>query len=340
MIMRKIVLVLLCIVPVCRTFGQWNTNTLRVKDIPHQAVDTLDTRRPDVRIVVYADDTFEYLMAGTDSLQCGEIYRENWDTANVFSYRSISYESLPSSIDVRLMNSLSEYHAPLTGRIISRYGPRGRRNHNGVDIPLKTGTPVVAAFDGRVRYSRYNSGGFGNLVIVRHPNGLETYYGHLSRRNVRAGDWVVAGQVIGYGGSTGRSRGPHLHFEVRYCDQTFDPERLIDFETGSIRYQTFVLEKSYFNIRSRATEGLEDGDDFDVDSFLAQNDKSDEEISAAIQAEEKKAVEPVTAYHTVRSGETLSTIARKNGTTIDKICKLNGITRTTILRVGKKLRVR
>lgn len=119
------------------------------------------------------------------------------------------------------------------------------------------------------------------------------------------------------------------------------PERIIDFQSGGLHYQTFVLEKSFFNIRSRATEGLEDGDDFDAEAFLAQNGgKTDEEISAAIAQEEKKAAEPVVAYHTVRSGETLSTIARRNGTTIDNLCRLNGITRSTILRVGRKLRVK
>lgn len=339
--MRKVIFTLLCMLACADGFGQWTTNTLRRKDIPHVPVDTVATRRDDVKIVVYADGTFSYLYTAAEELEKSEVYCEHWDTTGVFSYKSVSYQSLPETIDVRLIGSLDEFHAPLTGKIISRYGPRGRRNHNGVDVPLKTGTPVAAAFDGRVRYSRYNNGGFGNLVIVRHPNGLETYYGHLSRRNVKAGDWVVAGQIIGYGGSTGRSRGPHLHFEVRYCDQTFDPERIIDFQSGGLHYQTFVLEKSFFNIRSRATEGLEDGDDFDAEAFLAQNGgKTDEEISAAIAQEEKKAAEPVVAYHTVRSGETLSTIARRNGTTIDNLCRLNGITRSTILRVGRKLRVK
>ena len=339
--MRKTILTLLGVLALAESFGQWTTNTLRRKDIPRTPVDTVATKRDDVKIVVYADNTFSYLYTAAEELQQSEIYREHWDTANVFSYKSISYQSLPETVDVRLIGSLDEFRAPLTGTIISRYGPRGRRNHNGVDVPLKTGAPIAAAFDGQVRYSRYNSGGFGNLVIVRHPNGLETYYGHLSRRNVKAGDWVVAGQIIGYGGSTGRSRGPHLHFEVRYCDQTFDPQRIIDFQNGSLRYQTFVLEKSFFNIRSRATEGLEDGDDFDVNAFIAQNGgKTDEEISAAIAQEEKKAAEPVMAYHTVRSGETLSSIARRNGTTVDNLCRLNGMTRNSVLRIGRKLRVK
>ena len=97
-----------------------------------------------------------------------------------------------------------------------------------------------------------NTGGFGNLVIVRHPNGLETWHAHLSKLNVQVNEYVKTGQVIGFSGNTGRSRGPHLHFEMRYCDQTFDPEFIIDFPTGCLKYHTFALEKSFFNIHSRA----------------------------------------------------------------------------------------
>ena len=104
---------------------------------------------------------------------------------------------------------------PYVGKVYSKFGYRRGRRHQGTDIPLKSGTPVAAAFDGRVRMSSYVSG-YGNLVILRHENGLETFYGHLSKRQVSVGDWVRAGDIVGLGGSTGRSSGPHLHFETRY----------------------------------------------------------------------------------------------------------------------------
>ena len=209
-------------------------NTIAISDLPHLPSDTLPTDRPDVRIILYTDNTFRYLFTNADSLSRTELYASHWDTTGIFAYRDISLQSLPPTIEIHVIDRYDGFHFPRTGQIVSRYGLRGRRNHNGIDIALRTGDPIHAAFDGRVRYSRYNMGGFGNLVIIRHTNGLESYYGHLSRRNVKAGDFVKAGQVIGYGGSTGRSRGPHLHFELRYADQAFDPERLIEIGLSEI----------------------------------------------------------------------------------------------------------
>ena len=144
----------------------------------------------------------------------------------------------------------------------------------------------------------------------------------LSERLVQSGEWVEAGQIIGLGGSTGRSTGPHLHFETRYYGQAFDPERLIDFESGILRRQTFLLKKSFFDIRSNA------GQDFDDEAEVEKADKK--------EAAERAAV----TYHTIKSGDTLGALARRYGTTVSKLCSLNGIKSTTILRLGRKLRVR
>ena len=204
-----------------------------------------------------------------------------------------------------------------------------------------------SAFGGRVRYAQYNTGGYGNLVILRHPNGLETWYGHLSRCNVAPGDYVKAGTVIGFGGSTGRSSGPHLHFEVRYKDQAFDPEHLIDFATGDLRYQTFVLNRSELSIYSRATDGLEEKVDYDGTLLAADQDGelTSEDILDNIEASQREAVAREKAktdplYHTIRKGDYLGKIARQYGTTVRRLCQLNNITEKTIIRAGHKLRVR
>ena len=160
------------------------------------------------------------------------------------------------------------------------------------------------------------------LVIIRHDNGLETYYGHLSERMVEPNQWVEAGQIIGLGGSTGRSTGPHLHFETRYYGQSFDPERLIDFKNGLLCRETFLLKKSFFSIYSNA------GQDFDDEIANEEQDKK--------EAAEKAAMK----YHRIKSGDTLGAIARKYGTTVTNICRLNGIKSTTTLRIGRSLRVR
>jgi murein DD-endopeptidase MepM/ murein hydrolase activator NlpD len=190
-----------------------------------------------------------------------------------------------------------------------------------VDIPLSTGDPVYATFTGQVRVSRYSKG-YGNLVIIRHENGLETFYGHLSERKVEVGDWVNAGQVIGLGGSTGRSTGPHLHYETRYQGFSFDPQWLIDFKTGELRHRLFVLKQKYFSQYCSYEQNFED------EMF-----NEEEDIREAAELEAMR-------WHVVRSGDTLYGLAIANRTTVAEICRLNGISSKATLRIGQKLRVR
>ncbi len=322
-------------------------NTLDKVHIPHVPTDTLPTDREGVRIVTFADGTFRFVPADPRGFLDVPAYQTHWDTLNLFAYRDVELRDLPERIDIEMAESHG-FRAPASGRILSKYGPRGRRPHNGIDIKVKHGEPLFAAFDGIVRYSRWNSGGFGNLVVVRHPSGLETYYAHLSRRAVVAGEWVRAGGVIGYGGRTGRATTDHLHFEARYSDQSFDPERLIDFSEGTLRRRDFVLRKEYFSIRSRAVEGIEDDSDpvASVDS-LAQAAGADS-LAVAVSAltgavivqEAPRPAAPEPVYHKIQSGDTLLALALRYNTTVAKICALNGITRTTTLRIGRNLRIK
>ena len=284
-------------------------------------LDTLATENDAVQVILYSNNSWKYVR-DREFVKDSSIYTKYWDTGTLFPYKEYPLSEMPASLAIDLVDSLKCYHYPHKGSIRSKYGIRHRRRHQGVDIPIKTGDPVYATFNGRVRISEYNRGGYGNLIIVRHDNGLETYYGHLSERLVQSGEWVEAGQIIGLGGSTGRSTGPHLHFETRYYGQAFDPERLIDFESGILRRQTFLLKKSFFDIRSNA------GQDFDDEAEVEKADKK--------EAAERAAV----TYHTIKSGDTLGALARRYGTTVSKLCSLNGIKSTTILRLGRKLRVR
>ena len=176
-------------------------------------VDTIPSSSDGLSIVLYNDNTWQYIRNRNIDVLDETIYTENWND-KIQPY-DIEQKDLPISMVIDLVDSLKSYHYPFKGRVTSKYGPRRGRVHQGTDIDLETGDPVYATFDGRVRVTTFVRGGYGNLVIIRHDNGLETYYGHLSEISVKPNDWVTAGQVIGLGGSTGRSTGSDLHYELR-----------------------------------------------------------------------------------------------------------------------------
>ena len=283
-------------------------------------IDTLATESDAISIVLFNDNTWRYVLS-ENYKNDPEIFNDHWDTSATHAYKDITLDSLPEATPIRLVDSLESYHYPYIGRITSRYGPRRGRAHQGIDISLTTGDPIYATFDGKVRFSKA-AGNYGNLIVIRHNNGLETYYAHLSQRDVEVGDWVVAGQQIGLGGSTGRSTGPHLHFEVRYRGQSFDPERIVDFKTGELRREELLLKRRHFSIYAKYEQ------DFDEEIEVAKQEEAERKAAAAVQ------------YHTIRSGDTLGALARKYGTTVTRLCQLNGIKSTSILRIGQRLRVR
>ena len=284
-------------------------------------VDTIPSSSEGLSIVLFNDNTWRYVRNREISADDDTVFTTDWDTTKLQPY-SKDLKDMPVSLVIDLVDSLKSYHYPRIGRVNSKYGPRRRGIHQGTDIGLKIGDPIYAVFDGRVRLTQNYRGGYGNLIVLRHDNGLETFYGHLSEILVKPEQWVTAGQVIGYGGNTGRSTGPHLHFEVRYKGQSFDAERLIDFTTGTLRRETFLLKRSYFSPYSRFTQ------DFDEEIQSAEEDKKIAAEAAAVK------------YHIVKSGDTLGRIAINNHTTVKKLCQLNGIKETTILRIGQRIRVR
>lgn len=279
---------------------------------PATVIDTIDTKDKFVKILLYEDFTWNYIDLGRPVIDEATFY-EGWDTDEIHAFKDVPLSELPDEIDLMLVDSLHGFCPPYVAKVFSGYRFRGSREHKGSDLTLHIGDTIRAAFDGVVRVvlpSR-QSGGYGQLLVLRHSNGLETYYGHLSKQLVEVGEAVKAGEVIGLGGNTGRSTGPHLHFEVRYMGKPFDPERIIDFEHGTLRDTLFTLHKHYFNIYSH-------------------HGQTDEESLAASQR----------ILHTIRSGDTLGALAIKYRTTVSNICKLNGISSKTILRTGRKLIVR
>jgi len=279
---------------------------------PNRAIDTVDTDDRYLKIVIYEDFTWTYLDLGRPEIDTAGFF-ENWDEENIHTLKGMPLDSLPEEIDIRLADAIHPFVCPIKAAVRSEYKWRGRRPHKGVDLPLQLGDSVLVAFDGVVRYvgNGKTTGGYGGLVIVRHNNGLETYYGHLSRVMVRSGEVIRAGECIGLGGSTGHSTGPHLHFETRYMGKAFDPERIANFETGQLRDSILVLKKHYFSIYSH----------------YGQTDQQSKAAAGRI-------------IHTVKKGENLGLIAKKYGTTVSNICKLNKISSKSTLKIGQRLIVR
>ena len=288
---------------------------------PNDPIDTLDTVNEHVKVILYGDNTWQYYKT-PDFKKLSGVFDEHWDEVNSNPYK-MQLADLPTAWSLWLVDSLDQYHCPYQAEVYHRgkFGMRRGRRHQGVDIPLKTGDPVYATFTGKVRMSKY-FGAYGNVIVIRHENGIETFYAHLSKRHVEAGDWVNAGDVIGLGGSTGRSTGPHLHYETRYNGFAFDPQWLIDFKTGELRHRLFVLKKKYFNIYSNYEQ------DFDDEAKNEEEDKKEDAEKAAMK------------YYTIKSGDTLGRIAINNGTTVNALCRLNGITPKTTLKIGRRIRVR
>ena len=286
-------------------------------------IDTLNTTDRYTKVVLFDNGTWLYYNLEKPDVPDSLSY-DHWDTETVHSYRDIALKDLPETVTLTLVDSVHGYCIPHPGPVTSQFKFRWHRPHRGVDIGLHTGDVVYAAFDGIVRVALPTSmtGGYGNVLVIRHANGLETYYGHLSKYIVKSGDVVKAGEAIGYGGSTGRSTGPHLHFETRYMGQSFDPERIFDLENGTLRSEVFVLQKHYFNINSH----------------YGQTDE--QSLKASQKAPEERGSKSKKSYYTVKKGDTLGKIAKKHGTTVKKLCQLNGIRQNKKLQIGQKLRVK
>ena len=288
---------------------------------PSDPLDTLDTVNEHIKVILFADNTWEYYKT-PEYQSVSDVFSDNWSSTAANPYQ-VQQADLPALWSIWCVDSLDQYHCPYQGDIHPRgkFGMRRGRRHQGVDIPLKTGDPIYATFTGKVRISKY-MGAYGNVIIIRHENGIETFYAHLSKRFVEAGDWVNAGDVIGHGGSTGRSTGPHLHFETRYQGFAFDPQWLIDFKTGLLRHRLFVLKKKYFNIYSNYEQ------DFEDEMKNHEEDKAEDAEREAMR------------WYTIKSGDTLGRIAINNNTTVSELCRLNGINRNTVLKIGRRIRVR
>lgn len=255
--------------------------------------------------------------------------------------------SVPSNYQIDLRG----FCMPTTSRkVTSNYGRRWRKQHEGIDVKVYTGDTIRAAFDGKVRICKYNRGGYGYYIVIRHPNGLETLYGHLSKQIVKKDQIVRAGEPIGLGGNTGKSSGSHLHFETRLLGKPINPALMFDFEHQDITGDYYVvrngkvIKEQELAAATRSANHIKVEDEQKHNSSVAatSNKVPAAPTSTDSDSQEQPIIAPQTKEksisHSVKKGDTLSAIARKYGTTINKLCELNGIKTNTTLRPGQTLK--
>ena len=285
-------------------------------------------------IVLFENKTWEYLHAlNFNGMMSEEMHNAvngsnlvvDWHNEVTFNYDN-DMRALTDSIWICSADSMHpSFVMPTAAPMTSAFKMRGKKFHYGVDLDLVTGDTVRCAFDGIVRYSKYNGAGFGYLTVVRHYSGLETYYAHLSKLLTKPNQRINAGDVIGLGGNTGRSYGDHLHFEVRYFHNPIDPEHIIDFEKGELRDDNLIIHKSLFDYRK--IDGTKR-------KFSQAKNKTPEQIAEEVRKSKEQ------KWHTVKRGDSLYAMALRYNTSVKKICSLNGISSGKILNIGDKLRIR
>lgn len=299
--------------------------------MPAMAQDKLALQAPVGKKMRAIDSVALQRLIGDEELEnpAYSLYPE-WN--NTYVHRYVGVE-LPTEYKIDLRNFCMPTERT---KITSRYGyrPRFRRYHKGIDVKVYIGDTIRAAFDGKVRIVAFERRGYGNYVVIRHPNGLETVYGHLSRHLVKANEVVKAGEPIGLGGNTGRSTGSHLHFETRLLGEPINPEYLFNFEAQDVTCD-------YYMFRANGS-GYAMGPHSGSKVTLAQMEAEAQKAAKAKESRNfqvEKRTRAAAQIHRVRKGESLYVIAKKHGITVNKLCKLNRISTTTTLRPGQILRL-
>ncbi len=256
----------------------------------------------EIELISYYNSILDSKEANLALIKYGQLpatnFYDDFDESTVFNITPDT--EFPESQIIKIeSDSLGIYHHPKVGPVNSKFGWRDGRMHKGIDINLHKGDAVVAAFDGMVRIA-HAKGAYGNVVIIRHYNGLETVYAHLSKIKVKPGQVVLAGQLIGLGGNTGRSSGPHLHFEVRFKGQALNPSSIISFTENKTLNDSIVIKKTRYGICAYPSNAV---------------------------------------LHIIEKGDTWYEVAKRYGLSMKELCVLNGTDKRYYLKIGQKLRV-
>ena len=297
------------------------TTLLTLSAVPAMGQDLLARQAPVDRKMKSVDTLMLRNLTAREEMEnpAADLY-DDWN--NKYAHRATA---LPDNYRI----NLKHFCMPTPSRVItSNFGPRWGRQHEGLDIKVYIGDTIRAAFSGKVRMVKYNAGGYGKYVVIRHNNGLETIYGHLSEQLVQEDQEVRAGEPIGLGGNTGRSTGSHLHFETRLCGVAINPALMFDFREQDVVADVYNFNRDTYKAESAEATRLRGK----VGSgSYSRNDVVGNPVSNSSASDE-------VLYHKVSNGETLQSIAEKRGVTVDKICRLNHIGKNMRLRPGQILR--
>ena len=298
--------------------------------IPVQGQDLLARQAPVDKKMKKVDSVALHRLIFQEMLEnpAADLYEE-WDTEMTHYHNANGILPDTATIDLR------GFHMPTPSRVItSNFGARWGRQHKGLDIKVYIGDTIRAAFSGKVRIVKNEPRGYGKYVVIRHYNGLETYYAHMSKQLVSEDQEVRAGEPIGLGGNTGRSTGSHLHFETRLCGVALNPALMFDFRNQDVTGDFYTYHrKRYASESARATRLR--GANSDTHNSRFDTDEDDDELAIAAP---EASFAPEVHFHKVKKGETLQSIARKRGMTIDALCKLNHIGKNIRLIPGQILK--
>ena len=254
------------------------------------------------------------------SIEDIDVNESNWDSQSVNPYKD-------ANVPDKKVIDVSDFAMPCNGHVTSPYGYRAQfgRMHRGVDLKASIGDTIYAAFDGKIRLTRFEKKGYGYYVVIRHSNELETIYGHLSRVLVKPNQSVKAGDPIALSGNTGRSTGPHLHFETRFMGYAINPAAIFDFDNKTVHTDYYTFNKSTY----------QDARDFSPNANKTVAEHRTAPVKSKAAAAQQKAAKKVK----VKKGDSLASIAHRHGTTVDKLCRANGISKKAKLKAGQTLKV-
>ncbi len=313
--------------------------------------------KPDTTNIIFKDeDEFEpidsirnevkYMPGDMIFIPSALLYDHQWENLNI-RFRKIDIAGKKDTTLILFNTSPdNNFYFPVKGKLLSPFGYRRRHFHAGVDIKLRHNDSVYSVMSGKVRIAR-RFRGYGNAVVVRHYNGLETVYAHLNKICVKVNDELNAGDLLGLGGRTGRSTADHLHFETRFLEQPINPMAFIDFDYFKLKSDTLILTANTFNKLASAPNKpsgklkYKKGKSSSAKNNISKADspgvKSTPQKDIANENDKNKT--SGNKYYKIKPGDTLYNIAKKNNTTVDKLCKINGFSKKKILKIGMKIKV-